>query len=122
MKECALQNIPNLGKLSCHVDLIDVISRTQQATQGMDTTCMITHVYINLFSVDENANSSFFSLSNAVVYKKGYNIATKTGNICQVCYNASAKDKIPMFSAANKMWLGDVPPVLQQLTIAEEKL
>jgi hypothetical protein len=27
-----------------------------------------------------------------------------------------------MFSAANKMWIGDVPLVLQQLTITEEKL
>jgi len=27
-----------------------------------------------------------------------------------------------MFSVANKMWIGDVPLELQQLTIAEEKL
>jgi hypothetical protein len=32
------------------------------------------------------------------------------------------KDKIPMFSPANNMWMGDVPLELQQLTIAEEKL
>ncbi len=75
-----------------------------------------------LFLVDEDANSSFFSLSNAVFYKKGYNTTTKTGNICQQCYSALVKDKVPMFSAANKMWIGDVPLVLQQLTITEEKL
>jgi hypothetical protein len=61
-------------------------------------------------------------VSNAVLYKKGYNTAAKTGNICQQCYGALAKDKVPLFSAANKIWIGDVPPILQQLTIAEEKL
>jgi len=64
----------------------------------------------------------FFSLSNGVFYKKGYNALAKTGNICQECYRALAKDQVPMFSIANKMWIGDVPLVLQQLTIAEEKL
>jgi hypothetical protein len=42
--------------------------------------------------------------------------------MCQECYRALAKDKVTIFSAANKMWIGDVPPALQQLTIAEEKL
>ena len=46
----------------------------------------------------------------------------KTCNICQQCYGALVKAKIPMFSAANKMWIGDAPHVLQHLTIAEEKL
>jgi hypothetical protein len=57
-----------------------------------------------------------------VFYKKGYNLATKTGTICQQCHSALVRDKSPMFSVANKMWIGDVPHVLQQLTIAEEKL
>ncbi len=70
--------------------------------------------------MDEHPN--VFSLSNVVFYKKGYNTTTKTGNICQECYSALAKDKIPMFSPANKMWIGNVPLELQQLTIAEEKL
>jgi hypothetical protein len=61
-------------------------------------------------------------LSNAIFHKRGYNTLTKTGNICQECYCALIKDKVPMFSAANKMWIGDVPLALQQLTIAEEKL
>lgn len=75
-----------------------------------------------MFFIDENANSIFVSLSNAIFYKKGYNATTKTGNICHECYSALLKDKVPRFSAANKMWIGDVPLVLQQLTIAEEKL
>jgi hypothetical protein len=55
-------------------------------------------------------------------YKRGYNKTTKIGNICHPCYSALAKDKIPKFSPANKMWIGDIPSVLQQLTIVEEKL
>jgi hypothetical protein len=42
--------------------------------------------------------------------------------MCQQCHSALNKNKVPIFSGANKMWIGDVPPVLQQLTIAEEKL
>ncbi|CAM4964548.1 unnamed protein product [Rotaria socialis] len=104
MKEYALQNIPHSVKLSCHADLIDIIPKSQQTAQN------------------ENTSSIFFSLSNAVFYKKGYNTLAKTGNICQECNRALAKDQVPIFSAANKMWIGDMPLVLQQLTIAEEKL
>jgi len=66
--------------------------------------------------------SSFFCLSNMLFYKRGYNTTTKTGNICHQCCSALTKDKIPMFSPAKKMWIGDVPTVLQQLTRVEEKL
>ncbi|CAF3460105.1 unnamed protein product, partial [Rotaria socialis] len=104
MKEYALQNIPHSVKLSCHADLIDIIPKSQQTAPN------------------ENTSSIFFSLSNAVFYKKGYNTLAKTGNICQECNRALAKDQVPIFSAANKMWIGDMPLVLQQLTIAEEKL
>ncbi|CAF4296522.1 unnamed protein product, partial [Adineta steineri] len=105
MKVYALQDILNVDKLSSPTDLINIISKAQQVAQE---------------EIDEHSNT--FSLSNAVFYKKGYNIAEKTGNICQQCYSALSKDKIPMFSVANKMWIGDVPLELQQLTIAEEKL
>ncbi|CAF1554051.1 unnamed protein product, partial [Adineta steineri] len=105
MKVHALQDILNVDKLSSPTDLINITSKAQQVAQG---------------EIDEHSN--IFSLSNAVFYKKGYNITEKTGNICQQCYSALSKDKIPMFSVANKMWIGDVPLELQQLTIAEEKL
>lgn len=72
--------------------------------------------------IDEEESSIFYSSSNTVFYKKGYNTLTKTGNICQECHKALVKNRVPMFSVANKMWIGDVPPVLQQLTIAEEML
>jgi hypothetical protein len=122
MKECALQDIPNSDKLFYHADLTNIISKTQQTTESEDIKCLITREYISLFFTDHGAHLSFFTSSNAIFYKKGYDTTTKTGNICQQCYGALVKDKIPIFSAANKMWIGDVPLVLQQLTIAEEKL
>ena len=57
-----------------------------------------------------------------ILYKKGCTATEEKCNICDQCYAALTKDKVPPFSVANKAWIGDVPPVLQQLTIAEEKL
>ena len=42
--------------------------------------------------------------------------------ICQKCYSSLSKEHTPKFSAANNMWLGDIPAELQGLTIPEEKL
>jgi hypothetical protein len=41
---------------------------------------------------------------------------------CVKCHDALSKEQIPKFSAANNMWLGDIPIELQGLTIPEEKL
>lgn len=49
MKEYALKNIPNLEKLSCHADLIDIIHKTQQTTQGVNSNCVITQKYSSFF-------------------------------------------------------------------------
>ena len=42
--------------------------------------------------------------------------------LCQTCHGALSKKSIPKFSAANNMWLGDVPPELEGLTIPEQQL
>ncbi|CAF1498169.1 unnamed protein product [Adineta ricciae] len=103
MKEYALQDILSIDQLTTHTDLVNIIPRGEQHTQ-----------------VDQNAEG--FSSSNIVLYKRGYCKLTKTGNICQQCLSALIRDKIPMLTPANKMWVGDVPIELQQLTLAEEKL
>lgn len=125
MKEYDLQDIPNLEKLSSHADMMDLISKiTSQTAQSENFYCRI--IFINMqrlfFFIDNETCSIFCSFSNAVLYKKGYNKLTKSGKICQECNSALVKNKVPMCSVANKMWIGDVPPILQQLTIAEEKL
>ena len=77
---------------------------------------------MNYFCVGDETSSIFCSSSNAVLYKKGFNASTNIGNVCRECQSALIKDKIPMFSVANKMWIGDVPSVLYELTIAEQML
>lgn len=42
--------------------------------------------------------------------------------ICDCCMNDLKKGKVPRFSAGNKMWIGDVPLVLKDLTIPEMRL
>ncbi|CAF0766459.1 unnamed protein product [Adineta steineri] len=123
MREYDFQNIPSLEKLSCHTDLMDIIAKTLQVTESGDfnNSIVLIDIYI-FFVIDEETRSIFCSSSNAVFYKKGYNTLSKTGSICQECFSALVKDKVPMFSVANKMWIGDVPFELQQLTIAEETL
>ena len=122
MKKLALRDVPSLEKLICPADIVDAISGAQQTTEGEIATCNFTHARFCVLLADAFTNASFLAWSNTIFYRKGYNELTKAANLCQQCYSALAKDKVPMFSAANKMWVGDVPLVLQQLTIAEEKL
>ncbi len=46
MREYDFQNIPNLEKLSCHTDLIDIIAKTSKVTQSGDFNNAI--VFINI--------------------------------------------------------------------------
>ena len=43
-------------------------------------------------------------------------------DICIECWSSLAKERVPKFSAANKVWMGDVPNQLQNLTIPEQRL
>ena len=122
MKKLTLQDIPSQEKLICPADIVDTISRNQQTTGGETAKCNFTYARFCVLLADAFTNSSFLAWSNKIFYRKEYNELTKAANLCQQCYSALTKDKIPIFSAANKMWVGDVPLVLQQLTIAEEKL
>ena len=42
--------------------------------------------------------------------------------VCKKCHDSLLNGKVPKFSVANEMWLGDIPIQLQGLTIPEEKL
>ena len=43
-------------------------------------------------------------------------------DICTECWLSLKKEKVPKFSPANKVWLGDVPKELKGLTIPEQRL
>jgi hypothetical protein len=49
MKEYSLQDIPNLEKLSCHTDVSDIISKTQQLVHGIDTEFIIIDIIFIFF-------------------------------------------------------------------------
>lgn len=69
-------------------------------------------------------SSSFYYQNGIILYKSGLFQQNKVDAciLCQKCHNALSKGSIPKFSAANNMWLGDVPAELQGLTIPEQKL
>ncbi len=49
MKEYPLEDIPNLEKLSCHTDVLNIISKTQQLMNGKGTEFIITHIIFMSF-------------------------------------------------------------------------
>jgi hypothetical protein len=69
-------------------------------------------------------SSSFYFQNDIILYKNGLFEANRVKMciVCQKCRTSLSKEKIPKFSVANNMWLGDIPKELQGLTIPEEKL
>ena len=69
-------------------------------------------------------SSSFYCQNDILLYKNGLFQTNKVQMyiLCQKCHSSLSKEHIPKFSAANNMWLGDIPTELQGLTIPEEKL
>jgi hypothetical protein len=72
---------------------------------------------------------SFTYINGTLFYERGlHNNLDKTKrslihcDICVECWPSLLKEKIPKFSTANKVWLGDIPKQLQELTIPEQRL
>jgi hypothetical protein len=67
---------------------------------------------------------TFYYQNGIILYKNGLFQQNKLDmcTLCQKCHGALSKGHIPKFSAANNMWLGNIPAELQGLTIPEEKL
>ncbi|KDQ56938.1 hypothetical protein JAAARDRAFT_687875, partial [Jaapia argillacea MUCL 33604] len=59
------------------------------------------------------------SSSDPIEEFKGPIVASKCTEVCKYCEEELKQDKIPKFSLANGMWLGNVPEVLKNLTWAE---
>ena len=89
---------------------------------------------IKFFVIDKNMDSSvhvpsFTLINNAVFYEKGlhHNVDKKKRSlvhctVCKECWSSLSKEKIPKFTAANNVWIGDIPQELQKLTIPEQRL
>ena len=72
-------------------------------------------------------NSSFIRMNDIIFYKAGLHQsfdkrkrALAYCNICTECWSSLSKETLPKFSAANKIWMGDLPNQLQELTIPEQ--
>lgn len=79
----------------------------------------------NFFVDTSNFNSlSFYCKNGIILYTNGLYQENKidTCIVCNKCRESLSKRRIPKFSPANNMWLGDIPAELKELTIPEEKL
>ena len=77
----------------------------------------------------DQCHGSYVRFNNMLLYRKGLKcqedetISEDTVMIlCEMCKADLQKSRIPRFSAANKMWIGDVPKELTDLTIPEMRL
>lgn len=79
-----------------------------------------------MFILDHSTSdsSAVYCENDIILYKNGIFQANKVNMcvLCHKCHVSLSKEHIPKFSAANNMWLGDIPTELQGLTIPEEKL
>ncbi|CAF4618095.1 unnamed protein product [Rotaria sp. Silwood1] len=122
-KKVPISKIPNIHLLKVSDELKDLILSTQSSVlrHSIDDTIQMTGHVQNSTSFN---SASFYYENGIILYTNGLHQENKThmSTLCQKCHVALTKGIIPKFSAANNMWLGDVPAELQDLTIPEEKL
>ena len=57
-----------------------------------------------------------------LLYWKAIDLFSGCATICEKCHDKLSNNKLRTVSLTNLMWLGDVPPELQCLTLSEQKL
>ena len=61
-------------------------------------------------------------INKMLLYWKAIDLFSGCTAICEKCYEKLSSNKLRALSLSNLMWLGDVPPELQCLTLPEQKL
>ncbi|CAF4508168.1 unnamed protein product [Rotaria magnacalcarata] len=105
LRHVPLSKIPSIELLKIHPDLHN--SNVQSTMNNQSFTCI---------------NGMFFyeaGLYKTVDRKKRSLIHC---DVCTECWSVLTKEKIPKFSATNKVWMRDIPKQLQGLTIHEQRL
>ena len=69
-----------------------------------------------------NSNESSAVINRMLLCWKAIDLANGCAHICEKCHDKLTSNKLRGLSLANLMWLGDVPPELQCLTLPEQKL
>ncbi|CAF3848636.1 unnamed protein product [Rotaria sp. Silwood1] len=130
-KKIPISKIPNIHLLKVSEELTDLIKSIQSTSLQHSRRDTEISANNNNTKITEHAKSpstfdspSFYSQNDVILYKSGLFQQNKVDMcvLCQKCHGALSKGSIPKFSAANNMWLGDIPAELQGLTIPEEKL
>ncbi|CAF4614751.1 unnamed protein product, partial [Rotaria sp. Silwood2] len=130
-EKLSISKIPNIHLFKVFEELNDLIiniqspslqhSRSDREISTNNNNIKITGYAKNPSTFD---SPSFYCQNNVILYKSGLFQQNKVDMciLCQKCHGALSKGSIPKFSAANNMWLGDIPAELEGLTIPEEKL
>jgi hypothetical protein len=129
LRRVPLSKIPSIELLKVHDDLCGIIPGIQQ------TNNLYSNDGCNMDDDSRMANdqhvkkASFTCVNDVIFYERGlhHNFDKRKRssvhcNICTECWSSLVKEKIPKFAAANKVWMGDVPNELQDLTIPEQRL
>ncbi|CAF2866381.1 unnamed protein product [Rotaria sp. Silwood2] len=130
-KKIPISKIPNIHLLKVPQELNDLTINIQSPPLQHSRRDTEISANNNNTKITEHAKSpsifdspSFYCQNDVILYKSGLFQQNKVDMciLCQKCHGALSKGSIPKFSAANNMWLGDIPAELQGLTIPEEKL
>ncbi|CAF1507417.1 unnamed protein product, partial [Adineta ricciae] len=125
--------IPSIELLKAHDDIYNIICGLDQSQDlhSADQNSMDCGLELSTdrFKQSSETKASFICVNGIVLYRKGlhHNFDRRKRSvvhcdICMECWSSLTKEKIPKFSVANKVWVGDVPPELQGLTIPEQRL
>ncbi|CAF4505806.1 unnamed protein product, partial [Rotaria socialis] len=120
LRHVPLSEIPSIELLKIHPDLHNIIPKIQE----------INSFNSNDSNVQSSTNNQSFTCINGMFfYEAGlYKTVDRKKrslihcDVCTECWSALTKEKIPKFSATNKLWMGDIPKQLQGLTIPEQRL
>ncbi|CAF4507324.1 unnamed protein product [Rotaria sp. Silwood2] len=130
-KKLSISKIPNIHLLKVSEELNDLIiniqspslqhSRSHREISANNNNIKITGYAKSPSTFD---SSSFYCENDVILYKSGLFQQNKVDMciLCQKCHGGLSKESITKFSAANDMWLGDIPAELQGLTIPGQKL
>ncbi|CAF1641912.1 unnamed protein product [Rotaria magnacalcarata] len=120
LRHVPLSKIPSIELLKIHPDLHSMVPKIQE----------INSFNSNDSNVQSSTNNQSFTCINGMFfYEAGFyrTVDRKKRSlihcdVCTECWSALMKEKIPKFSATNKVWMGDIPKQLQGLTIPEQRL
>ncbi|CAF3340850.1 unnamed protein product, partial [Rotaria socialis] len=120
LRHVPLSKIPSIELLKIHPDLHSMIPKIQE----------INSFNSNDSNVQSTMNNQSFTCINGMFFYEAGLFKTVDRkkrslthcDVCTECWSALTKEKIPKFSASNRVWMGDIPKQLQGLTIPEQRL